>query len=117
MNLLVNAVRALSEVPREERTIRMRAKRQGPDAALLTIEDSGPGIAPDEISRVFEPFFTTKPGGLGMRLAICRRIVDAQGGRIWGEHGAQGARFCCTLPLPGPDRSHDWRGRSRLCRR
>lgn len=65
MNLLVNAVHALSEVPLDERKIHIRAERQGPDAALVTIEDSGPGIAPDELSRVFEPFFTTKAGGAG----------------------------------------------------
>ena len=107
MNLLVNAVRALSQVPRERRKIRIGAERQGPDAALVTIEDSGPGIAPDELFRVFEPFFTTKSGGLGMGLAICRRIVEAQGGRIWGENGVDGARFSFTLPLAGPERSHD----------
>ncbi len=107
MNLLVNAARALSEVPRGRRKIGIRAERQGQDAALVTIEDSGPGIAPDELSKVFEPFFTTKSGGLGMGLAICRRILEAQGGRIWGENGTDGARFCFTLPLAEPERSHD----------
>ena len=52
---------------------------------MIAIEDSGPGIAPDEPSRIFEPFFTTRSGGLGMGLAICRRVVEAHGGRIRGE--------------------------------
>ena len=106
MNLLVNAVRALSKVPLARRKIRIRAERQGQDAALVTIEDSGPGIAPDELSQVFEPFFTTKSGGLGMGLAICRRILEDQGGRIWGENGVEGARFCFTLPLADSEKSH-----------
>jgi signal transduction histidine kinase len=73
----------------------------------VTIEDSGPGIAPDETSRIFEPFFTTRSDGLGMGLAICRRIVEAHGGRIWCENGIDGARFCFTLPLVGPEQCHD----------
>jgi K+-sensing histidine kinase KdpD len=48
---------------------------------------------------LFEPFFTTREDGLGMGLAICRRIVEARGGRIWAENTDSGARFCFTLPL------------------
>lgn len=107
MNLLVNAIRASSEVPRGKRAIRIRAERQGQETALVTIEDNGPGIGPNERSRIFEPFFTTRPGGLGMGLAICRRILEAQGGRIWVENGVDGARFCFTLPLAEQERSHD----------
>ncbi len=103
MNLLVNAVRALAESPPERRQIRISAEHQGKDAVVLRIEDTGPGIPPEELARVFEPFFTTKAGGLGMGLAICRRIVEAQGGRIWGESSAGGARFSFTLPLAGPE--------------
>ncbi len=107
VNLLANAVQALSKIPLARRKIRIRAERQGQHAALVTIEDSGPGIAPDVLSQIFDPFYTTKSGGLGMGLAICRRILEEQGGRIWGENGTDGARFCFTLPLADPEKSHD----------
>jgi signal transduction histidine kinase len=106
MNLLVNAVHALSELPTERRQIRVRTERHGDEVVKVTIEDAGPGIAPEELSTVFEPFFTTRSGGLGMGLAICRRIVEAHGGRIWGENTGDGARFSFTLPLAKPDQTN-----------
>lgn len=72
---------------------------------MIAIEDSGPGIAPDEPSRIFEPFFTTRSGGLGMGLAICRRVVEAHGGRIRGENTGTGARFSFTLPTVATEQS------------
>lgn len=107
MNLLVNAARALSESPPEQRQIRIRAERHDGDAVVVSIEDTGPGVAPDALSRLFEPFFTTKSGGLGMGLAICRRIVEAHGGRIWGENAVDGARFSFTLPLAEPEQPYE----------
>ena len=106
MNLLVNAVRAVSKAPAEQREVRILAGRKGEHHLLVSIEDSGPGIPADALSRLFEPFFTTKSQGLGMGLAICRRIVEAYGGRIWGENTANGARFSFTLPLSGPEERH-----------
>ena len=51
------------------------------------------------MTRVFEPFYTTKPGGMGLGLAICRSIIEAQGGRIWATtHAPRGAVFEFTLP-------------------
>ena len=99
LNLLANAIHALDEVPVERREITVRAQAQGADAAEISVEDRGPGIAADVLPRLFEPFFTTRSAGLGMGLAICRRIVDAHGGRIWAENTDRGARFCFTLPL------------------
>jgi two-component system sensor kinase FixL len=102
LNLLANAIHALAEVPAERREITVRARPQGADAAEISVEDQGPGIAADVLPRLFEPFFTTRSAGLGMGLAICRRIVDAQGGRIWAENTDGGARFSFTLPLAVP---------------
>lgn len=99
LNLLANAIHALAEVPAERREITVRARPRGADAAEISVEDQGPGIAADVLPRLFEPFFTTRSAGLGMGLAICRRIVDAQGGRIWAENTDRGARFSFTLPL------------------
>jgi signal transduction histidine kinase len=97
--LSADRLRELAEVPAERREITVRARPQGADAAEISVEDRGPGIAADVLPRLFEPFFTTRSAGLGMGLAICRRIVDAQGGRIWAENTDRGARFCFTLPL------------------
>jgi two-component system sensor kinase FixL len=105
MNLLVNAGHAVSRSPAEPRLVRILARhREG--NLLVSIEDSGPGIPADALPRLFEPFFTSKPNGLGMGLAICRRIVEAHGGRIWGENTANGARFSFTLPLAELEERH-----------
>jgi len=73
-----------------------------PDAATLycSIEDSGPGIAPERLDRLFQSFFTTKENGMGMGLPICRTIIDAHGGRIAVDNASVhgGARFYFTLP-------------------
>jgi two-component system, LuxR family, sensor kinase FixL len=63
------------------------------------VTDTGPGIAPDRLERVFEPFFTTKESGLGMGLAICRRIARAHGGTltVWSQAG-EGASFRLFVP-------------------
>ena len=66
---------------------------------LVTVGDSGPGIAPEHRERVFESFYTTKSGGLGIGLSICRSIIDAHGGRLWADaHQPRGAAFRFTLP-------------------
>jgi two-component system sensor kinase FixL len=99
-------VRAVSASPVERRELHILAGRHGADGLLVSVEDSGPGIPPDVLPRLFEPFFTTRSHGLGMGLAICRRIVEAHGGRIWVENIANGARFSFTLPLSGSEERH-----------
>jgi signal transduction histidine kinase len=64
------------------------------------VEDSGPGIEPENIDRVFKAFYTTKPDGIGMGLSICRSIVEAHGGRLWATANVpHGATFQFTLPV------------------
>jgi C4-dicarboxylate-specific signal transduction histidine kinase len=105
MNLLINAGHALSRSPAGPRLVRILAGRDE-GGLLVSIEDNGPGIPADALPRLFEPFFTTRPNGLGIGLAICRRIVEAHGGRIWGENTANGARFSFTLPLAELEERH-----------
>ena len=63
------------------------------------MRDFGPGIAEDLMQQLFEPFVTTKEGSLGMGLAVCRRIVENQGGRVTAENAeGGGARFRVWLP-------------------
>lgn len=71
---------------------------------IVSIEDNGPGIAADEVSKLFEKFYrgrmlTTEPG-LGLGLAICKMVIEAHGGKIWAENrNVGGAAFRFTLPL------------------
>ncbi len=68
----------------------------------MEVEDTGSGIAPDDLDRVFEPFFRADPArhvhGAGLGLAIARRIVEALGGRITAESGSVGSRFAVSVP-------------------
>jgi len=66
----------------------------------IAVADSGPGIAPENRSRVFEPFFTTRARGVGLGLAIARQVVEAHGGKIeLSESPIGGARFCVSIPI------------------
>nr|QDP21928.1 PAS domain S-box protein [Bradyrhizobium cosmicum] len=98
VNLLVNAGQAMSD-QRGSRTITLRAGAVDGERLAITVQDSGPGIRPDDMPRLFDPFFTTKRDGMGMGLAICRTTVEAHGGQLSVEStpGA-GATFRLTLP-------------------
>lgn len=95
LNLLKNAEEAMGSGGR----IQVRVKGEG-GKAVLEVEDTGPGVRPEDRSRVFEPYFTTKRGGTGLGLAIAARICQEHGGRleVGGELG-QGAVFSVVLPL------------------
>lgn len=104
LNLVMNAIEAMSGSANDSRVLRVRSRDDGPDTVLIAIEDSGPGIAPDITDRLFEAFFTTKPGGMGMGLSICRSIVNAHGGRLWVSPASpQGAVFQFTVPIAAPE--------------
>ena len=69
---------------------------------LVTVRDSGPGLNPQQLDRLFEAFYTTKPHGLGLGLAISRRIIEAHGGRLWATpNTGPGVTFQFTLPAGG----------------
>ena len=99
VNLLLNAARAMQELPSSERVIKIRIDA-GDGDIVVAVEDRGQGIAADDLPRLFEPFFTTVSDGMGMGLAICRRILQSHGGRIWVENNASGgATFFFSLPV------------------
>lgn len=101
INLVLNAMDAMSAVQRDNRTIAVTAMRVG-DFAEIAVSDNGPGIPRDTIKMVFEPFFTTKSQGMGMGLSIARTIIEAHDGRIWAENRTgSGAVFRVRLPLSG----------------
>jgi signal transduction histidine kinase len=99
MNLIVNAMDAMSSMPSTARRITVSTARDG-NSAYLSVSDIGPGIPTEKLDKVFEPFFTTKGEGMGMGLSIARTIVGAHGGQISAENEAgRGATFRITLPL------------------
>jgi PAS domain S-box-containing protein len=101
INLVLNAMDAMSAVPPANRKIVVTTMRVE-DLVEVAVSDVGPGISPDEVEMVFQPFFTTKPRGMGMGLSIARTIVEAHGGQIWAENKAGGgAVFHVRLPVSG----------------
>jgi len=82
------------------RRLTVRTGRNTAGEIEVAVSDNGPGIPPDQLSRLFEPFFTTKPHGMGMGISIARTIIRAHHGRIWAENNPDGgATFRFTLPF------------------
>jgi hypothetical protein len=104
LNLVLNAVEAMSSVETGARDLLISTEQSQPDEVLVAVRDSGPGIDPKDLERVFETFYTTKSSGTGMGLSISRSIVAAHGGRLWADVNApRGAVFRFTLPAAGKD--------------
>jgi PAS domain S-box-containing protein len=100
LNLTLNAVEAMSGVDEGAREMRISTDREASNGVLVSVRDSGPGLAPPSVDRLFEAFYTTKPDGLGMGLAICRSIIEAHGGRLWATaNEPRGAVFQFMLPI------------------
>jgi len=99
LNLIMNAIDAMSDIPSARRKITVQTTRIG-DFAEVSISDAGPGIPTDKLKEVFEPFFTTKAQGMGIGLSIARTIVEAHNGQIFAENQTGGgAIFRIQLPL------------------
>lgn len=99
LNLILNAVEAMSTVEAGPRESLISTEQTGTGDVRVSVCDSGPGIDPDHLDRVFEAFYTTKSSGTGMGLSICRSIIDAHGGRLWADaNEPRGAVFQFVLP-------------------
>jgi len=82
LNLIINAVEALSGLTEGSRELLISTGKAEMGGVLMTVRDSGPGLAPAGLERLFEAFYTTKSSGLGLGLSICRSIVEAHGGHV-----------------------------------
>jgi C4-dicarboxylate-specific signal transduction histidine kinase len=101
LNLIINAVEAMSGVSERSRELLIDTGKDASGGVLVAVQDSGPGLTLESVDRLFEAFYTTKASGMGMGLSICQSIVEAHGGRIWASRTAgPGATFQFTLPLP-----------------
>jgi len=102
LNLILNAVEAMSGSRAGSRELLIKTEQHDPRAVLVAVRDSGPGVKPESLDRLFDAFYTTKPDGMGMGLSICRSIIETHGGRVWATANLpRGAVLQFTLPLPG----------------
>ncbi|MCB0792384.1 MAG: GHKL domain-containing protein [Flavobacteriales bacterium] len=96
-NLIKNALQAMSGGREPEVIVHIRKEA---NEAIAEVIDNGSGIPPELQARVFEPSFTTRSTGMGLGLAMVKRLVENAGGRVWFEtHPGQGTRFFVALPL------------------
>jgi signal transduction histidine kinase len=99
LNLIINAVEAMSDAGEGPRELLISTAEDGLNGVRVAVRDSGPGLSPDSLERLFDAFYTTKLGGMGMGLSICRSIIEAHGGRVWAAANVpRGAIFHFTLP-------------------
>jgi two-component system, NtrC family, sensor kinase len=100
LNLIMNAVEAMGTVADGARVLNVASQLDEPNAVLVTVQDTGPGIDPNRMDRIFDAFFSTKSSGMGMGLFICRSIVESHGGRLWATAAVpHGAMFHLVLPI------------------
>jgi PAS domain S-box-containing protein len=98
LNLILNAVEAMSGVDEAARELQISTGKEALSGVRVTVRDFGPGLDPQSADHLFDAFYTTKPDGLGMGLPICRSIIEAHGGRLWvSANDPRGAVFQFTL--------------------
>ena len=105
LNLITNAVQAMSGVCEGTRELRISTGQTTSGDILVAVQDSGPGLDAQGSDHLFDAFYSTKPRGLGIGLSICRAIIEAHGGRLWASASEpHGATFQFTLPQFCSDR-------------
>lgn len=99
INLMVNALQSMSSASTPHRVLSLRTQAHAGEV-IFSVEDTGPGFAPEHLPLLFESFFSTKPNGLGLGLPVCKTIVEAHGGTLTASNRQteNGARFSFTLP-------------------
>ena len=100
LNLMVNAIEAMSEICSRRRELTIVSATDGLEGVRIEVRDSGTGLDPEHATHLFEPFYTTKCEGLGIGLSISRSIVEAHGGRLRAHANTpHGAVFCIWIPV------------------
>ena len=105
LNLVMNAIESMSSL--QTRVLRIKTELGQSSTVHVSVEDTGTGIKPSDVTRLFQPMFTTKARGMGMGLSICKSIIENHDGRIRVSQGANGGSiFQFELPtIANKDRS------------
>jgi PAS domain S-box-containing protein len=98
VNLVVNAMQAVSKQEGQARCVFVETEHANGSTVRLIVEDTGPGIERENLTKLFDSFFTTKGDGMGLGLSVCKSIVEAHGGAIRASNTDRGARFEISLP-------------------
>jgi signal transduction histidine kinase len=105
LNLILNAMDAMDDIPRALRRVTVRTAEDGNGGIEVAVSDAGHGIPAARLPHIFESFATSKQDGMGLGLSIARSIVEAHGGKIRAENNpGTGATFRFTLPANGKQR-------------
>src|ERR1700676_3503338 len=103
LNLIINAIEAMSGIKERPGELTIVSASDGPDTVSVEVRDSGTGLDPEHAPHLFEPFYTTKAEGLGIGLSISRSILEAHGGRLSAAANApNGTVFSFSLPVNEP---------------
>ena len=107
LNLVRNAIEAMRGADVRARKLAIATVCHGNKHVLLSVHDTGVGIAQQAFDEVFKPFYSTKPEGMGIGLAVSRSIVENHGGRLWATaNDGPGATFWLSIPCTPPTRSN-----------
>jgi FixJ family two-component response regulator/signal transduction histidine kinase len=99
LNLLLNAIEAMSGVDDRPRELVINTEADEDDRVRLTVQDTGVGLERQDVDRLFGGFYTTKAGGMGIGLSVSRSIIENHGGRIWAApNDGPGATFAFDIP-------------------
>jgi PAS domain S-box-containing protein len=99
MNLMINGIDAMKAVD-GPRQLTLGTQNESNEQLLVSVQDTGVGLPPDQAGQIFNAFFTTKEHGTGMGLRISRTIIEAHGGRLWAtDNYPRGASFHFTLAV------------------
>jgi PAS domain S-box-containing protein len=99
LNLLRNASDAMSGVDNRPRMLAIGTEKDEGDCVRLTVQDTGVGIAPQDMKRLFDAFYTTKSDGMGMGLSVSRSIIESHSGRLWAApNDGPGTTFSFSIP-------------------
>lgn len=104
LNLVNNAIEAMTETIGRKRILRLATRSDDQGGVIVTIQDSGPGISADRLNHIFDALKTTKSRGTGLGLAICQIIVERHGGQLTVlSDGQNGALFQVSIPINSKD--------------